>query len=78
MSYARSLEETKEFHADMAAEELLETPPEGVVIALCPDGDRILLAPNGEVTRFSHEVPEVIMRWPTLSQFMYDAINEEA
>jgi hypothetical protein len=77
LPYARALEETAAFRADMAAEELLETPPEGVVICLCPDGDRILLTPQGEVTRFSHEAPESIMRWPTLAQFAYDAISEE-
>ena len=78
LPYARSQEETEAFRADIAAEELLETPPQGIVIALCPDGDRVLLSPNGEVTRFSHEAPEAIMRWPTLSQFMYDAISEES
>ena len=46
-------------------------------LGLCPDGDRILLTPQGEVTRFSHEAPESIMRWPTLAQFAYDAISEE-
>jgi hypothetical protein len=78
LPYARSLEETTIFEGELAAEELLETPPKGSVIAICPDGDRVLLLTVGSVIRFSHEVPEVIMTWPTLSQFMYDAINEEA
>ena len=78
LPYARSLEETTIFEGELAAEELLETPPKGSVIAICPDGDRILHLTEGSVIRFSHEVPEVIMMWPTLSQFVYDAINEEA
>lgn len=78
LPYARSLEETTIFEGELAAEELLETPPKGSVIAICPDGDRILHLNEGSVIRFSHEAPEVIMTWPTLSQFMYDAINEEA
>ena len=78
LPYARSLEETTIFEEELAAEDLLETPPKGSVIAICPDGDRILHLTEGSVIRFSHEVPEVIMTWPTLSQFVYDAINEEA
>lgn len=60
LSHARATEETKMFEAELAAEELLEAPPKGTVIAVCPDSDRILLLPDGRALRFSHEVPEAI------------------
>ena len=74
LAYARALEETTEFMADMQAEELLEDPPRGVVIARCPDGDRVLLTPDGKVIRYSHEDPTLTVEWPTLAQFFYDSI----
>ena len=74
LPYPRATEETKEFLTELQAEELLESPPEGVVIARCPDGDRVLLTAEARVIRFSHEAPEIIGEWPTLSQFIYDSI----
>lgn len=74
LAHARALEETAEFMADMQAEELLEDPPRGVVIARCPDGDRVLLTPDGKVIRYSHEDPTLTVEWPTLAQFFYDSI----
>jgi hypothetical protein len=50
--------------------------PEGIVIAKCPDGDAVVLCKNGAVLRFSHEVPECIDQWPTLPQFIADAVND--
>ena len=58
----------------LAAEELAEKPA-GVVIGKCADGDVILLC-AGEVIRFSHEAPETTAQWPSLHQFIVDAINE--
>ena len=77
LPYVRSLEETAIFEEELAAEELLETPPQGSVIAICPDGDRVLLLTGGRVIRFSHEEPVAIAEWPTLAQFFYDGINLE-
>ncbi len=77
LPYARSLEETTILEEELAAEELLETPPQGSVIAICPDGDRVLLLTSGRVIRFSHEEPVAIAEWPTLAQFFYDGINLE-
>ena len=77
LPYARSLEETQTLKDELTAEELLETPPQGSVIAICPDGDRVLLLTDGHVIRFSHEAPESIAQWPTLAQFFYDTINLE-
>ncbi len=77
LPYARSLDETQIFVDELVAEELLETPPQGSVIALCPDGDRVILLTDGKVIRFSHEEPVSIAEWPTLAQFFYDGINLE-
>ena len=66
---------TAEFHASLAKEELLDTLPQGTVIAACPDGDCCLLTPGGTVERWSHEAPEVIEHWPTLPQFIADSIQ---
>lgn len=77
LPHERAAEETAAFRAEMAAEELLEEKPDGVVFAQCPDGDRVLLQPDGAVIRFSHEAPEAVNTWPGLPQFMADAVNEE-
>ncbi len=75
LSPDRSAARTAEFHANLAAEELLETKPAGTVIAICPDGDNCLLTPAGAVERWSHEAPEVCEAWPTLAQFVADALQ---
>lgn len=77
LPFTRALEETAIFQEELASEELLETPPQGIVVALCPDGDRILLLTEGGVIRFSHEAPEAIAQWPSLAQFIYDALADE-
>ncbi len=77
LPYAEALEETDLWKEELSAEELLEDPPQGVVIVRCPDGDRVLLTSQGRVIRFSHEAPEIIGEWPTLSQFIYDSILTE-
>ena len=74
LSPARSEARTAEFHASMAAEELLEVKPAGTVIAICPDGDNCLLTPAWTVERWSHEAPEITEAWPTLPQFFADAL----
>lgn len=66
---------TAEFHGAMAKEELLEKLPEGVIFAICPDGDNCLLTPSGTVERWSHEGPEAIELWPTLAQFFADNLE---
>lgn len=53
-------------------EEILEVKPEGIVFSKCPDGDVVLLHPDGTVGRFSHEIPEEIEHWPSLAQFFMD------
>lgn len=72
----RAAEETVAFHDALAAEELLPDKPDGVVIAACADGDAVLLLTDGAVIRFSHEAPEVVNHWPSLAQFMADAIQD--
>ena len=74
LSPDRSEARTAEFHASMAAEELLEVKPAGTVIAICPDGDNCLLTPAGTVERWRHEAPEITESWPALPQFFADAL----
>ena len=76
LSYDRAVTANAEFHKELEAEELLETKPQGVVIAKCPDGEAILLCSSGEVIRFSHEAPEVLDQWPSLAQFIADTAQE--
>jgi len=76
LPHSHATEETAAFHDALVAEELLPEKPDGVVIAKCPDGDVVLLLTDGTVIRFSHEVPEVVNQWPTLPQFMADAISD--
>lgn len=71
-----ALKENEAFFRQLQAEELLENPPMGIVIGKCPDGDAILYCEDGTVIRFSHEGPEVLNQWPSLPQFIFDAISE--
>ena len=75
-SLAEAREENEAFFRQLQTEELLETPPKGIVIGKCPDGDALLLCDDGTVIRFSHEGPEILNQWPTLPQFVFDAISE--
>ena len=76
LSFDVAVEESKLFIEDLLAEELLETKPDGIVIAKCPDGDKILLCNDGKVIRFSHEEPIAIEEWMSLAQFVADSVNE--
>ncbi len=76
LPYEMALTENGEFFQNLAREELLEEKPDAVVIAQCPDGDKVLLCSDGGVIRFSHEAPEVVAQWPTLHQFLFDALTE--
>ena len=76
LTYDIATEETKLFAKELLAEELLDAKPDGIVIAKCPDGDKILLCTDGKVIRFSHEQPVATEEWVSLAQFVVDAINE--
>lgn len=76
LSYADSLKRTKEFFADSEKEELLETKPDGVVIAACADGDVVLYTRNENVIRFGHEVPDIISEWRSMAEFFVEAMND--
>ncbi len=69
-------EENNLFAEGLLAEELLENKPDGIVIAKCPDGDKVLLCNDGKVIRFSHEEPVATEEWVSLAQFVADAVNE--
>ena len=74
LSCDEAVAENEEFHRALAAEELADKPI-GVVIGKCADGDAILLC-GSDVIRFGHEAPETTAKWPSLHQFIVDAINE--
>lgn len=76
LSYADSLRKTEEFFADLEKEEVLEAKPDGVVIAVCADGDYVLLTEDRKVIRFSHEAPEVVSEWQNIAKFFVEAIND--
>ena len=76
LSVEESVAEEKEFYNLLDGEGLLEIKPEGIVIGTCADGDRVLLLQDGAVIRFSHEMPETTEQWPSLAQFIVEAIND--
>ena len=76
LPYDIATEENKLFAQELLTEELLDAKPGGIVIAKCPDGDKILLCSDGKVIRFSHEQPVATEEWVSLAQFVADAINE--
>ena len=76
LSYDIATEENILFTEELLTEELLEIKPDGIVIAKCPDGDKVLLCTDGKVIRFSHEEPVATEEWVSLAQFIADAINE--
>jgi len=76
LSADESAAETEEFYHSLENEELLESMPNGIVICTCANGDLILLLHDGRVLRFSHETPEVTEQWPSLTQFITDAIDD--
>jgi len=77
LSCAEAQTAAADFSADMAMEELLDQPFEGIVFACCADGDRVVLRPEGTVVRVSHEIPEIVEDWPTLAQFFADCVEPE-
>lgn len=76
LSFEQAKATTDEFMAQLAAEELQDEKPDGIVFAKCPDGDSVLLCTDGTVIRFSHEGPVVTDQWPGLAQFFFDTITE--
>ena len=75
LSHSESLTTTVKFLEDMAKEETKDIDPDGIVIAICPDGDHVMLTPTGEVIRISHEVPEITEQWGSLELFIADTIE---
>lgn len=75
LSYKMASEATEEFQADMAGEGLLEETPKGIAFAVCGDGDKVVLKPDGAVARYSHEEPLACEEWPNLPQFFMECIE---
>jgi len=77
LSYEAAREADREFFQALEKEELLENPPECIVIGHCANGDHVLLEKTGRVIRFSHEEPTEVYDWSSLAQFVFDAAIEE-
>lgn len=75
LKFNESVKFTKEFFNELKKEELFDEKPDGVVIAVCSDGDNVLYLKDGSVIRFSHEAPEILCRWQNTAKFFIDAIN---
>ena len=75
LPFDTAFKESTLFAEELLTEELLDTKPDGIVIAECPDGDKVLLCNDGKVIRFSHEEPVATEEWVSLAQFIADAIN---
>lgn len=76
LSYDDACVKNAKFQDELQAEELLEQKPDGVVIAICTDGDRVILCADGSVIRFSHEEPSAVDEWKSLAQFIADGVAE--
>ena len=76
LSYNESLAESKDFKEDMVKEETIDFSVDGIIIAICPDGDRVMLASSNEVYRISHEVPVIIGQWSSLACFFTNPVRQ--
>lgn len=72
ISYDESLALTKEFIDEIQKDETADLPTEGIIIAECADGDKILLTHENKVYRISHEEPVIIGQWNTPADFIGD------
>lgn len=75
LPYERTAEESAAF-AERAAMEETVYIPEGIVIAVCADGDRVLLCGDGTVVRVSHEDPTIQKMWRSAAEFVAEAVEE--
>ena len=74
LSYKDSLAESKAFEENIAKEENIEFSANGIIVAVCPDGDKVLLTASNEVYRISNEVPEIIGQWSSLACFIAETV----
>ncbi len=61
---------TREAVEDLEKEELKNFTADGIVIALAPDGDKVMLTASKEVIRLDHEGPGIIGHWNSLAEFI--------
>lgn len=76
LPYEEAIAEGTAYSEAARKEELSQLPALGAVIAKCPDGDKVILTPVGEVCRISHEVPEITAQWKNPAQFLADAVSD--
>ncbi len=67
--------ENTRFQIELRKEELEAELPCGIKFGRCADGDTLLLCEDGTVVRFGHEEPVVLEQWPSLHQFIFDALT---
>lgn len=70
LSYNDSKSETETFIKETADEDYFNF--EGIVIAVCTDGDRVTLDEDGKVHRISHEDLCTVEEFPSLHEFFYE------
>ncbi|MBE6632510.1 MAG: SMI1/KNR4 family protein [Ruminococcaceae bacterium] len=75
LSFANAVCENTAFLERMKGEELLLAKPQGIVIAVCANGDSVLLCEDGSVVRYSHEEPTVIEKWQNIPTFFADVLS---
>ncbi|MBO4218477.1 MAG: hypothetical protein J5887_03110 [Erysipelotrichaceae bacterium] len=75
LSYRESRKETVSYRHDMLSEELAEEDRNGIVIACCGDGDRVILNKNGTVRRLDRETAHFSQEWLSVADFMANTVE---
>lgn len=73
---AEELEELQqEYLEEQALEELCPMPEGALMFAVCSDGERIMLLPDGRVVRYAMGDPDFVEEWDNLHCFIYDVLQ---
>lgn len=73
---AEDLEELqREYLEEQALEELCPMPKGALMFAVCSDGERIMLLPDGRVVRYAMGDPNFVEEWDNLHCFIYDVLQ---
>lgn len=77
LPYEQTKKENINYKDQMEKEEILENKAFGHVIALCSNGDVVILSKNNTIKRISHEGGhEVVSTWDKLENFIYSTLEE--
>ncbi|MBQ6655642.1 MAG: hypothetical protein IJM79_09005 [Erysipelotrichaceae bacterium] len=70
LSYQQSLQESEAFHRQMLRQQLLDEDKNATVIALCANGDRVVINESGRVRCFEQETAHFLQEWPDVAEFI--------